>query len=71
VAANGERANSFGEVAADLMATYSAVITAPEEERAAGLAHAREALRQRASADGLVEIPMRSTCWRAGRTARL
>jgi hypothetical protein len=56
--------------AVDWMATYSAVITASAEERAAGLARAREGLRQRADADGLVEIPMRSTCWRADRTAR-
>lgn len=56
--------------AVDWMATYSGVITAPAGERAAGLARAREALRQRADGDGLVEFPMRSSCWRADRVPR-
>lgn len=49
------------------LATYSSVIMAPEEEREAGLARAREALRRRANAAGMVEIPVRSSCWRADR----
>jgi SAM-dependent methyltransferase len=56
--------------AVDWLATYSGVITAPDEERAAGLARAREALLRRAGADGMIEIPMRSTCWRADRVHR-
>jgi SAM-dependent methyltransferase len=54
----------------DWLATYSGVITAPEGERAAGLARARAALRPRAGADGMIEVPMRSTCWRADRVRR-
>jgi ubiquinone/menaquinone biosynthesis C-methylase UbiE len=56
--------------AVDWLATYSGLITAPAAERAAGLARAREALQRRASAAGLIEIPMRSTCWRADRAFR-
>jgi SAM-dependent methyltransferase len=52
------------------LATYSGLITAPAAERAAGLARAREALLPRASQDGVIEIPMRSTCWRADRVHR-
>ena len=54
----------------DWLATYSGVITAPDAERTAGLARARDALLRRADADGMVEIPMRSTCWRADRVLR-
>jgi hypothetical protein len=56
--------------AAGWLATYSSVIMAPEEEREAGLARAREALRRRANAAGMVEIPVRSSCWRADREQR-
>jgi ubiquinone/menaquinone biosynthesis C-methylase UbiE len=56
--------------AVDWLATYSGVITAPDTERAAGLARARDALLRRAGADGMIEIPMRSTCWRADRVPR-
>jgi SAM-dependent methyltransferase len=56
--------------AVDRMATYSGLITAPEAERVAGLARAREALLRRADGSGMVEIPMRSTCWRADRVRR-
>jgi SAM-dependent methyltransferase len=52
------------------LATYSGVITASAQERAARLARAREALLPRADAGGLVEIPMRSICWRADRLHR-
>ncbi len=56
--------------AVDWLATYSGVITAPAGERAAALARAREALLRRASGDGMIEIPMQSTCWRADRVRR-
>ena len=56
--------------AVDWLATYSGLITAPAGERAAGLARAREALLRRASADGVIEIPMQSVCWRADRVHR-
>jgi SAM-dependent methyltransferase len=56
--------------AVDWLATYSGVITAPDAERTAGLARARDALLRRSDADGMVEIPMRSTCWRADRVLR-
>jgi len=52
------------------LATYSGLITASGRERAAALAHAREELLPRADSDGLIEIPMRSHCWRADRTHR-
>lgn len=55
----------------DWMGTYSGIITAPEEERTAGLARAREALLRRAGEDGTLDIPMRSVCWRADRVPRL
>jgi len=54
----------------DWRATYSGTITAPAEERAAALVRAREALLRRADSDGTVQIPMRSTCWRADRLPR-
>jgi SAM-dependent methyltransferase len=56
--------------AVDWLATYSGLITAPAEERAAGLARAREALLRRANEDGMIEIPIQSTCWRADRVHR-
>jgi SAM-dependent methyltransferase len=54
----------------DWLATYSGLITASGRERAAALAHARKELLPRAGSDGLVEIPMRSHCWRADRAHR-
>jgi SAM-dependent methyltransferase len=56
--------------AVDWVGTYSGVITAAETDRAAGLTRARAALLRRAGADGMVEIPTRSTCWRADRVPR-
>jgi len=50
--------------------TYSAIFTAPAQERAAWLADARAGLLRRADANGLVEIPVRYSCWRADRTTR-
>jgi hypothetical protein len=46
------------------------MFTADETDRAAGLTRARAALLRRADADGMVEIPTRSTCWRADRVPR-
>jgi SAM-dependent methyltransferase len=54
----------------DWLATYSGLITASGQERATALAHARQELLPRADSDGLIEIPMRSYCWRADRTHR-
>jgi SAM-dependent methyltransferase len=52
------------------LATYSRLITAPAGERAAVLARAREALLRQTGGHGMVDIPMRSTCWRADRVHR-
>jgi SAM-dependent methyltransferase len=54
----------------DWMATYSGLLTAGETERGAGLARTRAALLRRADADGMVEIPVSSVCWRADRVPR-
>jgi SAM-dependent methyltransferase len=56
--------------AVDWLGTYSGMITAPAGDRAAWLADARDALARRAGANGMVEIPMRSSCWRADRVPR-
>jgi SAM-dependent methyltransferase len=56
--------------AVDWMDTYSGLITASDTEQAAGRARTREVLLRRADADGMVEIPVRSTCWRADRVPR-
>jgi SAM-dependent methyltransferase len=56
--------------AVDWMGTYSGVITAPAEEQAAGRTRAREVLLRHANEAGLIEIPMRSVCWRADRMPR-
>ena len=54
--------------AVDWLGTYSGMITAPDEERAGWLASARDVLARRGlAANGMVEIPMRSSCWRADR----
>jgi SAM-dependent methyltransferase len=58
--------------ALDWLATASQVITADPAERAAGLTHARAALRAHAFREAdpeLVRMPMRSWCWRADRLA--
>jgi SAM-dependent methyltransferase len=51
----------------ELTATYSAVITAPEEVRQEVLARARGALDQRFPEALEIDFPMRSRCWRATR----
>lgn len=53
-----------------MLATYSAVITASPDDRAARLAHARAALEQRFPDGGEIDVPMRAWCWRSDRAAR-
>jgi SAM-dependent methyltransferase len=49
------------------LGTYSGVLTAPEDERVAGLRRARAALVERFGDVDVVDVPMRSYCWRATR----
>jgi SAM-dependent methyltransferase len=49
------------------LATNSAFITAAESDRTAGLARCRAALAERAGGAAVLEMPMRSWCWRARR----
>jgi SAM-dependent methyltransferase len=51
-----------------LLASNSAFITASAADRAAGLASCREALERRAGDSSMIEMPMRSWCWRARRS---
>ena len=53
-----------------MFATYSGVITAGREEKAAGLARARAALTEWFSDAGDIAVPMRAWCWRAERVNR-
>lgn len=52
------------------LTTYSRVITASEDVRAAGRARATAELTERFPAATQVEVPMRSHCWRADRVPR-
>ncbi|MGO8887874.1 MAG: class I SAM-dependent methyltransferase [Streptosporangiaceae bacterium] len=54
----------------ELLATYSGVITASPQDRAAGLARARAALDEWFPADDEIEVPMWARAWRADRVAR-
>jgi SAM-dependent methyltransferase len=54
----------------DLLATYSGVITARPEDRAAGLARARAALQEQFPDAAEIDVPIRASCWRADRTGR-
>ena len=54
----------------DWLATYSRVITAPEGSERPDWPAPAKALLQRADGDGMIEIPMRSACWRADRVRR-
>jgi SAM-dependent methyltransferase len=56
--------------ALDWLATSSRVIVSDPAEREAGLAKARTALLARAGVGEMVEMPVRSWCWRADRLAR-
>jgi SAM-dependent methyltransferase len=49
------------------LATSSAFITAPAADREAGLARSRDVLLSRAGSGPVIEMPMRSWCWRAER----
>ncbi len=53
-----------------MLATYSGMITASPQDRAAGLARARAALEQRFPGAAEIEVPMRAWCWRADRVPR-
>ena len=50
------------------LASNSAFITASAADRAAGLASCRAALEPRAGESSMIEMPMRSWCWRARRS---
>ena len=50
------------------LATSSALITAPAAAREAGLRRSRDLLLSRAGTGPVIEMPMRSWCWRAGRS---
>lgn len=52
------------------LATNSSFITANGADRAAGLDLCRAALLERADGDQMIQMPMRSWCWRADRTSR-
>ena len=54
----------------EMLGTYSGVITASQDDRAAVLDRARAALRERFGDQDEIEVPMRSWCWRADRDAR-
>ncbi|HET6911427.1 MAG TPA: class I SAM-dependent methyltransferase [Mycobacteriales bacterium] len=47
--------------------TYSGVLTAPPREREQGLQRVRTAVADRFGEDAVVDVPMRSWCWRADR----
>jgi SAM-dependent methyltransferase len=49
------------------LATSSAFITAPAADRDAGLARSRDVLLSQAGTRPVIEMPMRSWCWRADR----
>ena len=54
----------------DMLGTYSGLITATAEQRAAGLARAGSALEERSAGNGTIDMPMRAWCWRAARAKR-
>ena|SRR5215472_7616325 len=54
----------------DWMTTYSRVITASDEVKAVGRARATAAIEAQFPGADLVEVPMRSRCWRADRPPR-
>jgi SAM-dependent methyltransferase len=51
----------------DMMGTYSGIITASPQDAAARLARIQAALERRFPDAGVIDVPMRSWCWRAGR----
>lgn len=54
-----------------MVGTYSRVIIAPADERAARLANARAALNERFPGADAIDVPMKSRCWRADRIPRV
>ena len=54
----------------DMLATYSAIITASEADRAAAKARLRADLDARFGGAAEIDVPMRSLCWRAVRAPR-
>jgi SAM-dependent methyltransferase len=63
------RPMSKGDVVA-MLGTYSGVITASPQDRAAALARAETALEQRFPGVDRIDVPMRTWCWRADRVTR-
>jgi SAM-dependent methyltransferase len=61
------RALSIDDVV-EWLATNSAFITAEPDDRAVGLARCRAALSEQAGGEAVIEMPMRSWCWRARRS---
>ncbi len=55
---------------APMIATYSRIITATDEERAEILARVQSAVAEQFPGATEIELPMRSLCWRADRIAR-
>ena len=53
-----------------MLGTYSGVITADPQDRAAALARAEATLEQRFPGVDRIDVPMRTWCWRADRVAR-
>ncbi len=54
----------------DMHASYSRLITASPQDRAAELARARAVLQERFPGAAEIDVPMRSRCWRGDRAAR-
>ena len=54
----------------DMLTTYSAIITANPEFVARGRARATAALAAEFPGATVIELPIRSYCWRADRTSR-
>jgi hypothetical protein len=52
----------------DMLATYSAIITASEDERSAELARIRAELDRQFPGASHLDVPIRTQCWRADRT---
>ena len=63
------RAMTISDVVA-MLGTYSGLITASPQDRAATFARLRAALEQWFPGADEIDMPMRSVCWRADRTAR-
>jgi SAM-dependent methyltransferase len=69
-----EASESFGYIApmavddvVAMLGTYSAVITATDEERRAGLERSRAVVEREFPGQDVIDVPIRSWCWRADR----